>query len=98
MHPAKEEAINRSEAAAEIGIFAAGFRNHGAQFGKGKCAEDGKNGADDPRGKNDGAAAALAGNFGGLQENSGAIHVPTTMAADAHAPSPRTRSRRFSVM
>src|SRR6266852_5507223 len=74
MHPAKEEAINRSEAAAEIGVFAASFRNHGAQFGEGKCAEDGKNGADDPRGKNDGDAAAFAGHFGGLQENSGANH------------------------
>ena len=28
MHPSEEKTINRAEAAAQIGVFAAGFRNH----------------------------------------------------------------------
>src|SRR5258708_24123984 len=69
MHPSKGEAVNWAEATAEIGVFAAGFRNHRTQFGERKRAKDGKNRADDPGRKNDGDAASFAGHFGRLQED-----------------------------
>src|SRR5947207_6906915 len=74
MHPAKDEAVNRAEAAAEIGVFAAGFRDHGAQFREGKRAEDGKNRADDPRGENDADTTYFVSHFRGHAENSRANH------------------------
>src|SRR5260370_536991 len=74
MHPSKGEAVNWAEATAEVGGFAAGFRNHRTQFGERKRAKDGKNRADDPGRKNDGDAASFAGHFGRLQEDAGANH------------------------
>src|SRR5260370_20980947 len=74
MHPAEEKTVDGAKSAAQIGVFATRFRNHGAQFGEGKRAEDGKNRAYNPGRKNDGDGAAFARHFRGLQENARADH------------------------
>jgi len=98
MRPAEEKSVDRPESAAQIGVFAACFRNHGAEFGERERAKYREDGADNPRGKNNGDAFAFARHFRGLQEMPVPIMVPTTMAAEAQAPKPRTKSSVFSLI
>src|SRR5689334_15575587 len=74
MHPAKEKSPQRAEATTQVGVLAAGFRNHRPQFSVGERAEEGQNPTDNPRGENDGNEAAVVSHFGGLEEDSCADH------------------------
>src|SRR5271165_3955690 len=74
MHPTKQKSPHRAEAAPQVRILSASLRDHRAQFGKGKRAEEGKDRAHNPRREDDGNRAPLAGHFRGLQENSRSDH------------------------
>src|SRR5882724_6674886 len=74
VHPPEEKSVDWTESAAQVSVFAASFRNHRAEFGERKRAEDGKNRADDPRRENYGDGFAFAGHFRGLEEDAGADH------------------------
>src|SRR5262249_3727352 len=88
VHPAEQESPLWAKRAAQVRVFTACFGNGGAELRVGKCAEDGKSRADDPRGKYNGNRASFAGHFGWFQENAGADHC----ADDDGSGSPRAKA------
>jgi hypothetical protein len=74
MHPAKQKSIDRAERAAQVGVFAARFRNRRAKLRERQCAKNGQHRADDPRCENYGNGTAFASHFRRLQKNAGADH------------------------
>src|SRR5579859_286802 len=74
VHPSEKKTPRWSEAAAEIRVLAARFRNGRAQFRIRERAKNGKQRAGDPRRKHNGNAVPFARHLRRFQKNSGADH------------------------
>src|SRR5580704_7294702 len=68
-HPAEEKSPERTEAAIEVNVGAAGFGEGGAEFGITEGAREHNESADDPRGENQSSGAHDASHVAGNQEN-----------------------------